>query len=306
MTSPTPPALNQLKFSPKIDYVTIEGTSRVDLPILSGLPKWPRNFHGTRLTIHDPSGTDIRLIEALFPGARLTEIEVAVDIYLAERTSAADVAESLALVKSEYVAKGLKPVFPDGLNGGFRGCYRKTVDGYRLWPYSRRVPSAEEQHLHGRRDDGAQVKVYLKTMDQGKPLAWRRHSVRIEVRLGVKGLESHHLFALGDLMGFRFRKELLPYFQHVRSSSRKTTKATRTAKPLLALLISKQEMEDAEQWHKVGVGTFEPGGRRADAAHKVRFHRSQDMNCRIGQALHRLQGAFSPKKFVCLVPPGKA
>jgi hypothetical protein len=295
----SPPCLSELRFSAKIDYVTIKTTRQVQLPALNGKPKWPPSFHGERLTVHDPSAADVALLRDLFPQQFIYELEIAVDIRPCSFLSEGDFHDCLTRIKAGYLARQLMPVFPAGLSSGFRGTYRRLSDGYKLTPFNFRVPQADEQHLHGRRTDAAQVKVYLKRYDNKQALPWKAHSVRVEIRLGLFGLDAHGLLNLSDLDGWRLRKDLMPYFQHVKGTKRRAPTSKKATTPLRKLLTAKSEQFDQLHWNKVGVGAFLPGGKRD--SEPVRFLRHQELNQRIGQALLRLQSKLSTKKSVCCV-----
>jgi hypothetical protein len=299
VTDAPPPSLSELTFSAKIDYVTIKTTRQVQLPALSGKPKWPPSFNGERLTVHDPSAADVVLLRDLFPRQFIHELEIAVDIRPCSFLSEGDFHDCLTRIKAGYLARQLMPVFPAGLSSGFRGTYQRLSNGYKLTPFNLRVPQAHEQHLHGRRIDGAQVKVYLKKLDNMHALPWKAHSVRVEIRLGLSGLDAHGLLHLSDLDGWRLRKELMPYFQHVKGTKRRAATSKNAPTPLRKLLTAKSDQVDQLHWNKVGVGAFLPGGKRD--SEPVRFLRHQELNQRIGQALLRLQSKLSTKKFVCCV-----
>lgn len=298
----TVPELSDLVFSAKIDYLSLAGLKRKPLPTTVGRVYWPSTHHGARLTIHDPTADDIRRIAAVYPSGQLAELEVAVDVRPRARLSEAEHLSMLARFKAEYVAKGLKPRFTEELNSGFRGTYRRHPTGYSLRPFNLRVPEAGEQMLHGHRNDGVQVKVYLKGIDNRHQLPFQQHRTRMEVRLGTLGLEAHQLMHISNLADFPFRKELMPYFQHVHGSRRRaTSKRKQHNSPMLDLLLRCGDDIDARYWDKVGVGAFLHGGRRA--SNDLLFYRHTAINDRIGQALHRLQAMFTSKQFVCAAQP---
>lgn len=297
MSKLTPPAISEMRFTAKIDYLSIENIVRAELPPTEGHVVWPTSCKSTRLTIHDPTPGDLLALISRFPNGVLFELEVAVDLRVARRLPADENRAALALIKSEHVAKGLRPEFAPGLNNGFRGAYRKTDKGYSLTPFNRRVPLPEEQLLYGHRNDGAQVKVYFKGSDNNNTLPNHEQSIRIEVRLGKVGLRSHNLDTPVDLIGFQFRSELMPYFQHVHGSRPRGSHCKKSdANQRLTSQTSKQVVADSVFWEKVGVGAFERGGKRAANDHL--FSRNVAMNERFGQALHRLQRSFAAKEFV--------
>lgn len=288
--------LKNLRFSSKIDYLSVDGLSRVALPRLDGHPIWPASRKGERLTLHDPSASDLRRLQDLFPSGVLSELEVAVDIRSSPCQDDIDYLDMLIRVKSDLVTKGLKPAFNEGTSSGFRGAYKPLKNGYVLAPFNRRLPGTQEQLLYGHRGDGAQVKVYLKGIDQKRPLLTKNQCVRLEVRLGQVGLDAHGLIRINDLADFRFRRELMPYFQHVQGTKPRVTKARKSASVTSQVLFTKLQQIDTSYWKAVGVGAFERGGRREESG--LRFERDTVMNQRIGQALLRLQRGHQSEKFV--------
>jgi hypothetical protein len=197
-------------------------------------------------------------------------------------------AAHLEAVKSEYFAKRLMPKFTTELHSGFRGTYKPQPIGYKLQPFNHRVPGADEQHLHGSRHDSVQVKVYYKDRDNSQPLHWTNHVIRAEVRLASEGLQHHGLLQVSDLVDFRFRRHLSPYFRHVRGTNRAATRKRTAVAHALRLVTERLEKEDDTHWERCGIGAFQRGGKRH--APDVRFPRDIEMNERIGQALDRLQG----------------
>jgi hypothetical protein len=88
----------------------------------------------------------------------------------------------------------------------------------------------------------------------------------------------------------------MPYFQHVNGSSRRLPCKRGGHSGLLPVLSKKLDDFDIPHWRNIGVGAFERGGRRAGCS--VRFHRHQELNQRIGQALLRLERRLTANKSV--------
>jgi hypothetical protein len=291
MDTTQPLNLSDFKFTAGIDYVTFHGLTKGPLPSLDGKAIWPRRYPG-RLTIHDATANDVRVLSELFPKGLIAELEVRVDIRTAKQLPEELQKNALCAFKSEFVAKCLCPKFGEGTNSGFRGAYDHRIN--KTIPYNHRVPTADQQLLMGHRNDGVQVKSYYKRYDQKKSLSVNQHCIRVEVRLGMDGLGHHGLLTARDLCRFKLRKQLMRYFTHVSGSrARKVRKARRT--PLLELLHATMDRIDAPHWKRVGVGAFLPGGKRHRA--NIIFIRATDVNDRIGQALGRLEAKFSAEKF---------
>lgn len=283
--------LDQFHFAARIDYLTLAGLKRTDLPILDGKHKWPKSAPGA-LTIQECSADDLHKLVELFPKALIGELEVCVDVRTAVPLSPEEQDEKLRAFKVNFVAMRLKPKFLDGTNSGFRGSYDPLSK--RVYPFNRRVPKSKEQMLHGHRNDGGQVKCYYKQTDNRRDLQRLLHSIRTEVRLDQVALNKHGVLHLHDLIEFKFRKELMPYFTHVQGSHRRKVRCAK-AKPILTLLHEKQEQIDDAYWKKVGVGAFLRGGMRE--APNLVFKRDSALNGRIGRALTRLERSVAVKKF---------
>lgn len=292
MTFKTSPALSAYRFSAGIDYVKFKGLQKQTLPPLDGKAIWPHSAPG-KLTVHDATAADVVQLAKIFPGAFIDELEVRVDIRTAKQLTAEQQHVALTAFTTEFVVKGLKPVFIDGTNSGFRGAYEPSLK--KTIPYNRRVPGPDAQLLMGHRNDGVQVKSYYKQFDQGKSLSVAQHCIRVEVRMGMVGLDHHGLSTIEDILGFKFRKALMPYFTHVSGSRRRKVRKSRRSR-LLELLHSKQGEFDLPHWERIGVGAFLPGGERQKP--DLVFKRDTELNNRIGQALGRLERTFSDEKFV--------
>lgn len=297
MTAKPPLALTEYEFTASIDYLTLTGLEKRDLPPLSGKAKWPPSAPG-KLTVQEPSAADVRTLADVFPSGVLYELEVCVDVRTAKRLPAERQDELLKGFKTEFVAKRLKPIFIEGTNNGFRGAYDHNIK--KTLPYNHRVPAAHQQLLNGHRHDHAQVKSYYKRTDNRAALRIEKHRIRLEVRLDMLALDRHGLATVSDLLGFKFRTALMPYFTHVYGSRRpKARKSSRTA--LLRTVNTRQDAYDRADWERVGVGAFLPGGKREKP--NLIFKRDIELNERIGQALGRLERQFAVKKFVRPVVP---
>jgi hypothetical protein len=281
--------------SAKIDFVTIRTTEKVRLPALEGTAIWPKNLNGTVLTVHDATAGDVHALQAFFGSAPLMELEVAVDFRPRPFIPTVDRVPLLQAVFLRQFACELEPSKGEGMVNQFRAFYRRLGPVGINGPFNLRLPLSSDQLLYGGRDDPAQVKCYLKGIDQGKALAASDIVARVEVRLS-DALPLHHLGCLEDLLGFKFRKSLAPYFRMVSGTKRhKRTKITGDLRTLMHDLLDRQ---DNGLWQQTGVGNFVQNGKgRAD---RVRLIRNCVINDRIGQALHRLEKQFGRNKSVCL------
>lgn len=285
--------LSDLIFSAKIDYLTIYTPGKCLLPRLDGKPRWARQENHRKLSLHDPSPGDVALLVQYLDNPRLAELEVAVDVSPDQELSKS-VRESIVdALMVHLIAKGREPKVKDkDLEFRFRGVFEGTRSRYRLRPFNRVLPSPSGQQLHGKRGDHLQAKAYGKKIDQGQVLDGSQFVARAEVRMSGYGLQSHGLHRLQDLVGFRYRKELMPYFRHVKGVKRRG-RAEALPGSLLAVLRNKQEQLWREEWQRVGVGAFLPGGCCQDR--DTRFISDTDVNNRIGQGLLRLERRMEAK-----------
>lgn len=176
----TDQTLNQLLFSAKIDYITLNNPvgHRLPLPPFDGTVKWSRKHHYRRLTIHDPSPEDIAKLELSFGADTLIlELEVAVD------QKPVDPPNLLLLqhVMREFPGRRLCPT-ASSLYGSSRKAFRPSLN--RTVGLGKAPCLPDDQMLIGSRTDVVQVKCYLKRTDQGQTLQEDEAGVRIEVRLG--------------------------------------------------------------------------------------------------------------------------
>lgn len=287
--------LEDLRFTAKIDYLTIETPGRCELPPLKGTVKWPRSAHGRRLTVHDATAADVASLCKTMGTAKLLELEIAVDVRPSKHLPQDKREQLLQAVMVDLFGRRLDPQGA-GMKRQFRAFYRRLPFGFAIGPFNRRLPQPSDQQLHGGRHDEAQVKCYYKRRDQSLALPQDRHVARVEVRLSGDGLRTISLLSLADLLDFRFRKSLMPYFRHVRGVRRSQRKTAKGNKEMLALLAVAQRRLDQDAWAQAGAGAFLPGGTAEDRP--VKFCRDPRTNDRIGQALTRLERQFCAARFV--------
>lgn len=291
--------LTWLKFGAKIDYVTVYTDGKCKLPKFDGNRFWARREHFRKLSIHDPSPRDIRLLSLHLGNPRLAELEVAVDIRPAKALSDDERGELIDTMMVQLIAKGLAPRGgKEDLLFGFRGAFQGVAGNFKLFGFNHKLPPSTAQQLHGKRHDPLQVKSYGKRTDQGKQLTASKYVARVEVRMSGYGLESHGLRHAEDLMTFRFRKELMPHFTMTRGAVMRKRPRPSSARRLrnwtmLQLLDSARNTFFERDWDRVGVGAFVGQGKNADL--HVRLLRDRELNARIGQALLRLEQRIAPR-----------
>lgn len=289
--------LDDVMFSAKVDFVTLRTLGRIELPKLTGKPKWARREQYKRLTIHDPTPQDLALVASILGPVPVLELEVAVDIRVRPGIAPPDRLALLKRIMVDMFAMQLDPRRGREMTSQFRAFYSWLESGSKVRPFNLRLPPTGAQQLHGGRRDPAQVKAYLKVMDQGCALHPDQWVARVEVRLSGLGLTTHGLDSIAYIPGFRFRKLLMPYFTHVKGTQR--SKRSKTLRgPLLETTNAYHHREDVKHWDRSGVGAFVPGGPRQ--SDKIRLLRNVAVNGRIGQALLRLERQFRVREFVRL------
>ena len=289
--------LDRLNFRAKIDLVTLRTSRKMPLPKLDGRVKWSRKEHFKRFTLHDPSPNDISALAALGGPLRILELEVAVDVRPALTLPLDSRLTMLEAVMVELFAKRLDPRSGGMMRSSFRAFYRRLAGGYTVGPFNRRLPLPTDQQLHGGRTDAAQVKAYLKRVDQGRVIELAECVARVEVRLAADGLDAHGLKGLTDLDGFKYRKQLMPYFRHFAGAEQRQRRAASQTSQTLRRAL---QQIDQRHWQAVGVGAFVGKGDRESTS--VRLRRDQPVNKRIGQALGRLEANFRITKSARLSP----
>lgn len=280
--------LQGLRFTAKIDFVTVLTPHKLLLPELTGMAKWPKTGNGRRLTIHDPSPSDIQAILRECGPLRLAELEVCIDVRCAHRFTDNERTNRLNGVMVDLFARQLDPVGGDGI-GILRGGYRVGHRG--VLPYNKKLPESSDQLLYGHRNDTAQVKAYFKRTDNRRALPTTQWSARVEVALRGMGLaHDHDLCDLSRLPGFPFRSELSKYFRHIGSVRRKELfSPAAIAKASTAVIKSNQALQDT--FRNIGIGCVLRGGRFEGIP--IKKLPDAAINNRLGQALMRLEREHS-------------
>jgi hypothetical protein len=282
--------LGAVTFSASIDFVSIEVSGRTSLPALTGKPNFSRREHYRVLTVQQATAEDVVKLDGLFGCARLLELEVAVDVSPRPRMQGKERLQLLEDTVIDLFASELDPSRARGMRNQFRAFYRRLENGYIIRPFNLKLPIPTDQQLHGGRDDDCQVKVYLKRTDQKKQLREADWVARVEVRLSGDGLESRNLSVIHDMFGFRFRKQLMPFFTHVRGSRRRK-RVTKVQMPrnMRDGIDRWRNSQDREVFKRHGVGALQ--GHKV-LAKDVRLLRDTPVNNRVGQALLRLERQF--------------
>jgi hypothetical protein len=278
--------------SATIDFITVETTGRASLPLTDGKVFWSRRHHNKRMSIHDPSALDLLRIRSVLGMVPVLEMEVSVDIRARPRFNGELRLPFIQTLLVELFGRQLDPTRAEHSLEESRRLYRPKANGSgRIRPFNTNLPQASDQQLHGWRTDVCQVKAYAKIRDQGRALEPEKYSARVEVRLASSGLSRRGLSTIEDVFGFKFRKNLMPFFTLVKGTRR-------SASGLEPVHLKDLDATDQALWAKAGVGAFKRGGRGNPEG--LRLVRNRRVNARIGQALHRLEKKFCAEEFVRL------
>lgn len=283
--------LSQFEVRSSIDFITISTPGKRDLPPLSGRPAWGVAAHYQQLTVHDLQPGDVPLLVRALPEAKILGIEVALDLRPSGRRQGGELDQSLEAL-FRYVARHLYPYAAPSMatakTAGF-------VPGKGMRPFNFRAPNPAETLYFGFRVDGpAQVKVYVKRKDNGSELNRRLWAVRVEVTLKQSICAEFGLHGLGDLIGFRFRKLLMPYFRMVRGPVAHAKRSERAVLKLVNARLARALQEDADAaWRRNGV----QAAKHLDLP-QVRYRRHGAFNKRLGKALQHLEGRFGRTEMV--------
>jgi hypothetical protein len=292
--------LAKVMFSASIDYVKVETPGRVALPPLDGSAKFSRQEHYRVLTVHDASGADVATLAGALGDVRIIELEVAVDVVPRPWVRGSERLQLLENTMLDLFASGLDPSEAQGMVNQFRAFYRRLEEGYQIGPFNLRLPKPTDQQLHGGRQDDCQVKAYLKRTDQRKALHPDEWVSRVEVRLSGRGLTSRNVHVISDLLGFRFRKQLMPFFTHVKGTRRRK-RVTKITGKLQQVSDQWHDRQDQDVFRRHGVGAFKDGGKVPPD--RVCLRRDVDVNNRIGQALTRLERQLRSEKIRAFPAP---
>lgn len=296
-----PPPLSQLKFSAKIDHLSLSHVRRQPTWPTTGRMAWESSSHDTEFTIHDPSSEDLALLALVYPEGLITGLQVSVDIKPKKAPGDREHLKALQSIMSEYVAKGLSPRSTKGVNRAFPGIYEAGEQGgYDLIPPNRPLHGVKGQSPDDERCDGVRVQacIMLDNLIEERPANVAALRIRLEIRMGPCGLQYHGLERLCHLEGFKFHTKLMPYFQHAYDTRPRKWHWTEAEVRRLLSIMDKHRVPTTKPfWESVGVSAYGPGG--SHERERIHSYRHMEMNGRIGTALRRLQVNFAVTKFAC-------
>jgi hypothetical protein len=284
--------LDQVLFAAKIDQVRFAspGHCRALNDALGCRLKWQSGEHYKSFAVHDPSPNDLIVVRSILGAAPVLYLEVAVDLRPRPAVPRRDRPAFLEVLMVDLISRQL---CPSGVVKGVRVYYDPIKK--KTQPFNKRLPPAQYQQLHGWKGQPCQVTAYLKRLDQGAALSPADFVARLEVRLLGSGLSSRGIHTVDDLFGFKFRKQLQPFFTHMKGvqQRRRRGQLPPAEQDVTNRFLSHQ---DQRTWDRVGIGGFTAGG---SASKPVRLLRNVKVNDRIGQALGRLEDQYRAKTFVC-------
>lgn len=232
------PNFRQYSCSAKIDFVTIHSPTPLCPAVLkhygANVPRNPKRYVYPHVaTLHNATPKKVAMLARLCPEARVTHLEVAIDLTPKWFFMGADRAQ-LMKIAHDFVLARLYPWDAPGIQVAIRASRARGQNTFLL-PYSlpktgvdvtdvaTRMAFADEITYFGHRDGEhvmpgedhfAEMRVYRKATDNKKPLAPKWHRVRAEVSINQAGCEHFGVKTLPDLFGFDFRR-LAPYFRLV-------------------------------------------------------------------------------------------
>ena len=195
----------------KIDCITvaIRGIRNEDITMMNqamcGTVKRISNLN-TEVAIHDPTPADLRYLFDHYPAAPVYYLEIAVDIFLPDRSN------------KLYLLRGVKEQFRHCLAPGMHEAFQRSDRQYctlprrKLRPDSNRNPTPLTTIYFDSRTNGLRTKLYLKTLDQNRHV--QNPCVRIEFSLKNAAPGHAGLNRIGDLPIFasNLRKYCSPAF----------------------------------------------------------------------------------------------
>jgi len=209
---------DEFKLKAKIDFITIGLPTSLKTPLdgyhfLSAIrgrvhtaKRW-RDSRDNWITIHDPHRDDLQYLLDNYPETEILALEIAVDFFLRDRTNNP---ERLRSAHNYFTVN----LFPQGHKRFASGAKRKiyTDDG-KIRLDTMKTGSGGKSVYWGNRDGFEQVRLYVKTRDNKKPID--HHSTRLEITLNRGGCQKASVDRVCLLPGFskRVRRYLSPFLK---------------------------------------------------------------------------------------------
>jgi hypothetical protein len=189
--------------------------------------RW-RDERDNRFTIHDPTRTDLQFIINEYHEAKILALEIALDFTLKDGSN-----HPVRLAKLHaWLKTHLFPQRHDRMKQKGRRKYYDKVDG-KIRSDALKTRSSDTTVYWANTSGYEQVRLYIKTLDDGEPID--QHCVRIEATLDLGGCQRAGVHRVGLLPRFvdNMRRYLSPFF-NVAAGIKPKIKRTRTRNPARA------------------------------------------------------------------------
>jgi hypothetical protein len=261
----------------KIDFITIDLPSRIRTRaeaanLMSSIKgricvsnRW-RDYQDDWITIHDPTTSDLQWLLDNYPEAGMLCIEIAVDFQLSDKSDKSN-PERLADLHRWLKVR----LFPQRHKQMQLVGKRKYYDARtgKIEPDTLKTKSGDESVYWKNKSDCEQVRLYIKTFDNGKPVDKDGkpvdkddepvpHVVRLESTLFRGGCQNIELHRVADLPIFadNLRRELSRYLYAVKGIKPKI-KRVRSSDPVKAKRaahVAALEVAKVQRnWDKLGA-----------------------------------------------------
>lgn len=245
----------------KIDFITIplyalkteEDVKRFQREISGRIahPSVLRDDMSDFLTIHDPTVKDLQYLLDEFHDVELRALEIAVDFMLKDGSNSIDRLNKL----HEHFKKCMFPQRHDKMkNLKKRKFYDRVTE--KVIPDSLSGASSHTTNYWSNSFGTEQVRMYVKTLDNGKPV--KQYSVRIEVTLYRGGCQNIYIHRVGLLPSFipSIRQYLSPYFTVAKGIKPKIKRSRSTDPQRVMKATRKADKESARvgrNWERYGA-----------------------------------------------------
>ncbi len=244
--------------------------------------RW-RGIQDDRLTIHDPTVSDLQYLVDHHPDTKVLAIEVAVDFF--PKNGSNDAAQLIEL--HNWLKSRLFPQRHDSMREVGRRKYFDLRDG-RI-TLDTLATSSGAQTIYWQNPSGyEQVRLYVKTHDNKQPL--QRHCVRLEATLAAGGCQNALVSRVSMLPDFGDRmRSYLSRFLYVAAGIKPKIKRSRATLPesitKAAHAANKESEKVKRAWNSYGASWA--------AKHDYQVISDVEANRMIGGALKTLRDELS-------------
>ena len=270
----------------KIDFITLRILNNLDKKSgaalaenVKGRIEVPRQHWKSWLTIHDPKIKDLQYLLDHHPDCEIQGLEVAIDFRLADDSN-----DRMKLITLHSWLK--KRLFPQRDQRMQRVSRRKYYDLHlgKIVKDTLKTRSGVQSVYWTNNNGFEQMRLYIKTRDNGQPLA--QHSVRVETTLSRGGCQNAHVSHVSTLPNFAkvIRTELSKLF-YIAAGIKPSIKRLRSTTPQKAALAAKQAEKEKNRVNR----TWERMGAAWAAEHDYKTVPDTQVNRLIGVALKGLR-----------------